>query len=78
MQATFYNVDEGDGSVTVCAEISDIPTGGLECDVVISLVASPGLKSGECTVLVVTSSCLSFPLHLSLSQYRGLRLGSSH
>ena len=61
MQATFYNVDEGDGSVTVCAEISDIPTGGLECDVVVSLVASPGLKSGECTVLVVTTSCPVLP-----------------
>ena len=32
--------------MTVCAEISDIPTGGLECDVVVTLVASPGINAG--------------------------------
>ena len=47
--------------MTVCAEISDIPTGGLECDVVVTLVASPGLKSGEYIVLVVTTSCPVLP-----------------
>ena len=32
-----YNVDEDDGSVEVCMDLSNLPAGGLECDLVIPL-----------------------------------------
>ena len=41
-----YSVNEGDGSVTMCTEINDIPMGGLECDVVVNLVPTKGVKAG--------------------------------
>ena len=33
---------EGDGSVSVCAEINALPAEGLECDVVVMFAFSPG------------------------------------
>ena len=35
-------VSEDDGSVLVCAEINNLPAGGLECDVVVGFALSPG------------------------------------
>ena len=32
--------------MTVCAEISDIPMDGLECDVVVNFVPTDGVKAG--------------------------------
>ena len=45
-QELHYFVNEGDGSVTVCAEISNIPMEGLECDVVVNFVPTDGVKAG--------------------------------
>ena len=41
-----YMVDEGSGIVSVCMELSNIPTGGLECDLVVPLDTMSG-KAGE-------------------------------
>ena len=39
---TAIMVSEDDGSVLVCAEINNLPAGGLECDVVVTFAFSPG------------------------------------
>ena len=39
-------VSEDNGSVLVCAEINNLPAGGLECDVMVGFASSPGLKAG--------------------------------
>ena len=36
-EQTTYTVSEGDGTAQVCVEVSGIPGGGLECDVVVTL-----------------------------------------
>ena len=42
-----YNVQENESSVTVCAEISGVPAGGLECDIVVTfMVISNSTKAG--------------------------------
>ena len=47
---TSIMVMEGDGSVSVCAEINDLPAEGLECDVVVMFAFSPGsAKAGMLT-----------------------------
>ena len=32
-----YNVSEGDGTTQVCVEVSGIPAGGLECEIMVTL-----------------------------------------
>ena len=44
--------------VEVCAVISDVPDGGLECPVVASLSAADGNKAGECWCLDFCSTAL--------------------
>ncbi len=39
LQESAYMSVEGDGYLLVCVEISDVISGGLECDVVVSLQA---------------------------------------
>ena len=41
-----YDVNEGDGSVSVCLILSEIPEDGLECEINVSLVISDGVKAG--------------------------------
>ena len=42
-----YNVQENESSVMVCAEISGVPEGGLECDIVVTfMVISNSTKAG--------------------------------
>ena len=41
-----YDVNEGDGSVSLCVVLSDIPVGGLECEIEVSLQTSDGVKAG--------------------------------
>jgi hypothetical protein len=38
---------EGEGSVEVCLEITDVPDGGLECDVTVELSSTDGAKTGK-------------------------------
>ncbi len=42
LQESSYMSAEGDGYLMVCVEISDITSGGLECDIVVSLQATDG------------------------------------
>ena len=49
LQQSSYSAAEG-GVVEVCAVISDVPAGGLECPVVANLSAVDG-KAGECWYL---------------------------
>ena len=37
-----YVVNESQGSVEVCASLTDIPTGGLECEVVATINTTDG------------------------------------
>ena len=46
MSAEEYYVREGDGSVVVCAEITMLPAGGLECEITVSFMPMPGEKTG--------------------------------
>ncbi len=41
-----YYINEGDGTVTVCGILLDIPTGGLECAIEVALQAYDGVKAG--------------------------------
>ena len=42
-----YSVQESESSLMVCAEISGVPAGGLECDVVVTFVLiSNSTKAG--------------------------------
>ena len=48
MDEDTYTVGEGDGSVEVCVEIGSVPSGGLECDLEVTLMISSGTKTGTC------------------------------
>ena len=40
-----YMVDESQSSVEMCASLTDIPDGGLECEVVATINTNDGLKA---------------------------------
>ena len=40
-----YMVDESQSSVEVCANLTDIPAGGLECDVIATINTTDGPKA---------------------------------
>ena len=40
------SVGEGDGSVDLCVDLTGVPTGGLECDIVLTLSPMDGAKAG--------------------------------
>ena len=40
-----YVVDESQSSVEVCANLTDIPDGGLDCEVVATISTSDGPKA---------------------------------
>ena len=40
-----YVVDESQSSVEVCASLTDIPAGGLECEVVTTINTTDGTKA---------------------------------
>ena len=40
-----YMVDESQSSVEVCANLTDIPDGGLECEVVANIATADGPKA---------------------------------
>ena len=46
-----FNVDEDDSSVEVCMDLTNLPPGGLECDLVIPLNLVNG-KAGNRLMLV--------------------------
>ncbi len=50
LQESSYRSAEGDGYLMVCVEISDIPSGGMECDIVVGLQATDG-SAGKLWVL---------------------------
>ena len=42
-----YMVDESQSSVEVCANLTNIPNGGLECDVVATINTNDGPKASK-------------------------------
>lgn len=53
MAASEYSVGEGDGSVEVCAELTSVPVGGLECEISVTLAFSDGTKTGNEDVFII-------------------------
>ena len=47
-----YMVDESHSSVEVCANLTDIPDGGLECEVVATINTSDGPKASTSFICV--------------------------
>ena len=45
-----YMVDESQSSVEMCASLTDIPDGGLECEVVATINTNDGLKASTSPV----------------------------
>ncbi len=41
-----YPVNEGDGAVQVCVSLYDIPSGGLGCELEVTLGSTNGVKAG--------------------------------
>ncbi len=58
LNASVYDVNEEDGSVSVCVALCDIPTGGLECAIEVSLDPADGAKAGLFTLVVQVVSLL--------------------
>ncbi len=48
LQESSYMSAECDGYLLVCAELSDVPLGGLECDISVSLQAVDGTAGKLC------------------------------
>ena len=46
---TMYQFAESADMVDVCAELTAVPTQGLECSIVATLLPADGVKAGECT-----------------------------
>ena len=47
LEMTSYTFGEGDGTVQVCSEISGVPSGGVECDIVVTFSTKDGTKAGK-------------------------------
>ena len=60
-----YMVDESQSSVVVCASLTDITAGGLECEVVATINTSDGLKASRSPVYL--SASVSWLLKLQYS-----------
>ena len=46
LSSSVYDVSEGNGSVSVCVVLSDIPAGGLECEIEVPLQTNDEAKAG--------------------------------
>ena len=46
-----YLVDESQSSVEVCASLTDIPAGGLECEIVAIMNTSAGTKASMSSII---------------------------
>ena len=71
-----YMVDESQSSVVVCASLTDIPGGGLECEVVATINTSDGPKASTSPVYLSASVLWLLKLQLDLSRvylYKGER-----
>ena len=44
------SVSEEAGSVDICADLTAVPPGGLECDIVLTLSLTDGTKAGKLSV----------------------------
>ena len=51
-----YMVDESQSSVEVCASLTDIPDGSLECDVVATMNTNDGPKASMSLVYLYASA----------------------
>ena len=46
-----YVVDESQSSVEVCASLTDIPAGGLECEIVATMNTRAGTKASMSSII---------------------------
>ena len=68
-----YMVDESQSSVEVCTSLTDIPDGGLECDVVATINTTDGPKAS--TSLVYSyASAIWLKVQLDTSEHKWLAL----
>lgn len=42
-----YQVGEGDNVVEVCAQLTNLPADGLECEITVTIQPSNGIKAGK-------------------------------
>ena len=54
-----YMVDESQSSVEVCASLTDIPAGGLECEVVATINTTDRTKASMSPIVVHVRICVS-------------------
>ena len=63
-----YMVDESQSSVEVCASLTDITAGGLECEVVATINTNDGPKASRSPVYLSASVLWLLKLQLDLSR----------
>ena len=79
-EQAMYDVQEDVGTTMVCAEISLLPMGGLECDIEVTLSTMDGAKAGmfqklhSCCALINSLSCASSVLGQDYSVSDPLRV----
>ena len=57
-EQTTYTPSEGDGTTQVCVVVSGLPTGGLECEIVVTLATMDGDKAGRVHSWCIVSTVL--------------------
>ena len=59
-----YMVDESQSSVEVCASLTDIPAGGLECEVVATMNTTDRTKASMSPIVVGKMYMSGYVCHL--------------
>ena len=57
-EQTTYTASEGNGTTEVCVEVSGVPGGGLECEIVVTLTTMDGDKAGRVHSWCIVSTVL--------------------
>ena len=57
-EQTTYTASEGNGTTEVCVEVSGVPGGGLECEIVVTLTTMDGDKAGRVHSWCIASTVL--------------------
>ena len=55
-----YTVDEHESSVEVCASLTNVPGGGLECEIIATINSTDGPKAGKLPSLYVRHNCTRY------------------
>ena len=67
MSQPLYLVGEGDPSVEVCAQLTLLPAGGLECDIAVDMELTNGLKARKRVYIVSIEQCLKLWVNIVAS-----------